>query len=203
MADREYEFTFEVAGLTDEVEDAIVEQTDASIATFGPVTTVTVSGFGETGFGAGTNARIALEHAGGTVLRCIEDVVTRRDIAGRTGMTPQAVGNWTRGDRQATTPFPAPYILAGGGLWLWGEVLEWLREVHPATFDAIGDDLAYPTRADHACIAGQIETSRRAVAMAGTFQPVGETFEVHLGREATQEPIAGANRVFSKIGAAA
>jgi len=202
MADREYEFTFEVAGLTDEVEDAIVEQTDATIATFGAVTTVTMTSFGTTGFGAATNARLAVEGAGGTVLRCVEDLVTRGDIAERTGMTRQAVSNWVRGERQATTPFPSPYVLAGGGLWLWGEVLEWLREVHPTTFAAVGDDLAYPTRADHACIAGQIESSRRAFAMA-ELQPVGQKFEVHMGSAAVQEPIAGADRVFAKIGAAA
>lgn len=83
-----------------------------------------------------------LRGCGIRVRRLYEDLVTRAAIASRTGMTRQAVGNWIRGDRKAATPFPEPYQLAGGGLWLWGEVSAWIGE----------EEIAYPTRRDYPAV---------------------------------------------------
>ena len=73
------------------------------------------------------------------------DLVSRQDIADRAGVTRQAVGQWVRGVRQASTPFPVPYNSVAGGIWFWGDVLAWLRP------QGYGQDtgLRYPTLDEH------------------------------------------------------
>ncbi|WP_328660201.1 hypothetical protein [Nocardia salmonicida] len=43
-----------------------------------------------------------------------------------------------------TDPFPAPANLVGGGVWLWGSVVAWLRRQGHET-----DDLGFPSMSDH------------------------------------------------------
>ena len=71
--------------------------------------------------------------------------VSRQDIADRAGVTRQAVGQWVRGVRQAATPFPIPYNSVAGGIWFWGDALDWLRR--QGYSQATG--LRYPTLDEH------------------------------------------------------
>jgi transcriptional regulator with XRE-family HTH domain len=162
MAEREYELTFEVSQLSEAVEDQVVDATAATVGVFRGSTLVTLSTHGASALVAATNARLAIENAGASVVRCVEDLVTLRDIAGRLGVTPQAVGNWARGERQGSVTFPHPYVFAGGGLWLWTEVLAWVRTTSPKIALGVDEGLTHPSRADLAAINGQIESARRA-----------------------------------------
>lgn len=175
MAEREYELTFEVSQLSEGAEEDLIDETDATVAIVRGSTLVALSATGASALTAATNARLALENAGATVLRCVEDLVTLRTIAERLEVTPQAVGNWVRGERQSGVRFPNPYVFAGGGLWLWGEVLAWVRVISPSIAERAEDDLSHPTRADHAAINGQIESAQRA--RAAGWIAVDESYE--------------------------
>jgi hypothetical protein len=96
---------------------------------------------------AGLRAAKALAAADLTPLRTYQDLVSRQDIADRVGMSRQAVGNWVRGERQNSQPFPAPVTLASGGLWLWTSVVRWIEAMGVAELN----ESALPTLADH-CI---------------------------------------------------
>lgn len=84
------------------------------------------------------------------------DLVTRQDIADRAGVTRQAVGQWVRGERHRTAPFPVPFNTVSGGVWLWGDVYGWLRERD------YGRDtgLRYPTLDEHIRIDRHIAMDR-------------------------------------------
>ncbi|MHA7620545.1 hypothetical protein ACX12M_18695 [Cellulosimicrobium cellulans] len=172
MTEREYELTFEIADVDEGLEDAIVDATDGTLASMYGTTLVTLTAPGPSALAAATCARLLLSEAGASVYRCVEDLVSRSEIAHRVGVTAQAVGNWVRGDRRDEVRFPSPYVFSAGGLWLWSEVIEWLDRVHPDLAAHASDGFAYPSRHDHAAIAGQIETSRRAVASASEWREV-------------------------------
>lgn len=64
-----------------------------------------------------------LDRAGIQAIHLLEDLVTRQDIADRLNTSRQAVGNWVRGNRRDNSFLT--YYLVAGGVWLWGEVVEW------------------------------------------------------------------------------
>lgn len=143
----QYEVIFEVDELDDGTIDAIYDRFDALVSAHAGLTLLTVTASGPTAVVAAKRAVEELEGKDVRVIvrRSVEDLVTRVDIANRCGTTPQAVGQWIRGTRQRQVSFPAPYSLVTGGIWLWGEVNEWLRRVgkpHEA-------ELCFPRREDH------------------------------------------------------
>ena len=151
-----YELTLELAPITDDLEDAIADAFECVIASHSDVTTVTLTAEGRTCVAAALAALEELRLLGADVRRLVDDLVGRREIARRAGVTPQAVGLWVRGERHADVAFPSPFVLAGGGLWLWGEVLPALA----SRGISLGDDIGYPSRHDAQVIGGAIAASR-------------------------------------------
>lgn len=159
-----FEFCFEIEPVSETVEDAIADRFDCLISSHSSVTTVTITANGESCVRAAREAIDDLSALGVTTLRLMDDLVDRGEIARRAGVTRQAVGLWVRGERHTGTPFPAPYVLAAGGLWLWGEVLEALRR-RGVTVD---DPMVYPTRADSSLINGSLTRTRALESGAWT-----------------------------------
>ncbi len=109
---------------------------------------MTVSAEGSSAFEAAQSAVANLEQLGVHVQHTSEDLVTRRDIAERLGLTAQAVGLWVRGERHAEDPFPESFNSVAGGVWLWGDVTAW---AHRHGLD-VEQDVHFPSREDHARI---------------------------------------------------
>jgi hypothetical protein len=139
----EFELVFSTAALTSELEDRLLETFDCTIATHDDLTLVTLSATGHEVPMVARATYAEMEALGVQPLRLEPDLVSRRDIAKRVGVTPQAVGLWTARRRRRANPFPTPFTLAGGGLWLWAEVNEWLR-AHGETHD----EIHFPSRED-------------------------------------------------------
>ncbi|MCA1703497.1 MAG: hypothetical protein LC808_09660 [Actinobacteria bacterium] len=141
-----YELTFEVDELADDIIDAIYDRFDALVSAHAHVTLITLTAEGPTAVVAGKRAVEEPESELRVVVRrSVEDLVTRADIASRCDVTPQAVGQWIRGARQREASFPARFSLVAGGIWLWGEVNDWLRRVGKPH----DGDLCFPRREDH------------------------------------------------------
>ncbi|MFE6923818.1 hypothetical protein ACFVAV_22525 [Nocardia sp. NPDC057663] len=124
-----FEFMFVVEGITDAFDpriELVEAHLDCVLERHSELTLVTLAATGTSAYIAGVHAVHILETAGIRVTRTYADLVTRQDIADRAEVTRQAVGNWVRGERCGTQPFPAPTNLAAGGLWLWRDVNKWL-----------------------------------------------------------------------------
>ena len=150
MNPRAFELRLEIAPIPEDIEDAIAESFDCLIATHSGMTSVTLSATGDTCVAAALSAIEQLRDLGAVPIRLIDDLVGRREIARRAGVTPQAVGLWIRGERHTASPFPPPFVDAGGGLWLWGELV-------PALADrgvVVDGDVRYPSRLDSQRIGG-------------------------------------------------
>ena len=149
MPTNSYELSFELPTLSEKIEDLVADQFDSVIAVHDEVTTVTLTADGDDCVMAAIAAINPLRNLGAEPVRLVDDVVSRSEIARRMGVTPQSVGQWIRGERHTETPFPSPYILTDGGLWLWGEVV--------AALKARGEDVEemnYPSRRDIQIIGG-------------------------------------------------
>ena len=141
----EYELILVVDDLADDVVQALYREFDVTVAVHGPSTLMTLTANGETASHAARSVVERLERDFGVVVqRSYHDLVSRTDIAQRCCATPQAVGQWVRGERHRDRPFPEPYNHVGGGVWLWGEVNEWLRSV-----GRDHDSSGFPDRVDH------------------------------------------------------
>lgn len=126
-----YEFVFVIPDV-DAVGDPRLEAAqgrldDLVVEAHGGLTLATVSAEGVDAVEAGRRVAVELTACGLPPERTHPDLVTRQEIADRVDMTRQAVGNWVRRERHHADPFPIPVHLVGGGVWLWGEVVEWLR----------------------------------------------------------------------------
>lgn len=172
-----FELTFEVPEMSEPVEDAVADSLDAVIATHHGVVTVTVLVTAPDCVTAARSAIDTLRHLGAPPRRLVEDLVTRSQIAERADVTRQAVGQWIRGERHSGVAFPRPFVLAGGGLWLWGEVLDALaaRDIE------LDEGISYPTRRENQLIGGMlaadghppswstdVQTARRFAVTPGT-----------------------------------
>jgi hypothetical protein len=65
----------------------------------------------------------------GAIVRAVDlDLVAATDIASRTGVSRQAVGQWVASD-DAETPFPPAlgHVAGGTRVWAWSAVVPWLR----------------------------------------------------------------------------
>jgi hypothetical protein len=149
MSANSYEPSFEVAEMSEAVEDQVSNRFDSVIAVHDDVTTVTLTVEGGTCLRTSIAAIGSLREAGVEPIRLVDDVVSRSEIARRMGVTPQSVGQWIQGERHSESDFPAPYILADGGLWLWGEVVKAL-----ANRGIEIEDIGYPSRRDIQVIGG-------------------------------------------------
>ncbi len=155
----EYELTFKLDPLTDEQEDAVYDATDAVVGVHGGTTLATITGDGCSATEAAKRAVTVLELHGAVVRRLYEDLVSRSMIAERAGVTPQAVGHWARGERQAD--FPEPFNHAAGGLWIWGEVNTWLGRRD------LGDGLNHPYGIDYIHVNDWLSSRQAALAVGG------------------------------------
>lgn len=129
MTAHEFEIAFVIE--TVEAEDPRIDQAmealpGTTISGALGLTVATTLVDADTAIAAGLHAAKALAAAGLAPLRTYQDLVSRQDIADRVGMSRQAVGNWVRGERQNSRPFPAPVTLSSGGLWLWSSVVSWI-----------------------------------------------------------------------------
>lgn len=139
-----YELTFEVDSLDDDTIDAIYDRFDALVAAHEDVTLLTVTAEGPTVIVAATRAVDILEGDLRVVTqRSVEDLVTWDDIANRCATTPVTVKQWLQETQRII--FPARYSLVSGGVWLWGEVNNWLRRAGKPH----DNDISFPTRSDH------------------------------------------------------
>jgi hypothetical protein len=126
-----YEFILVVEGIADAFDpkvERIEEHFDCIVEHHSELTLVTLTATGRSAFVAGVDAVRTLESFGVHVVRTYPDLVTRQDIADRAEVTRQAVGNWVRGERSGSIPFPRPVHLAAGGLWLWADIHHWLTD---------------------------------------------------------------------------
>lgn len=89
-----------------------------------------------------TTRRLANTVAGANAVRVDPDLVTISDIAGRVGVSREAVRQWTHGTRK---PFPSQFDTIGADqrVWRWVEIVEWLEWAKAIDMD---EDL--PTLAD-------------------------------------------------------
>lgn len=141
----EYEWMFVVAALSEEQERSILDDLDGFVGGHDATTLVTVSAEGDDADSVGRSMVHALLDLGVEVSRAYYDLVGRSEIARRAGVTPQAVGNWARGSRQDSIPFPAKFALAGGGVWLWHDVHNWLTR---AQIDCDVEQISYASQDD-------------------------------------------------------
>lgn len=121
---------------------------DIVVETHSGLTLATITAEGANATDAGLAAAATLTQCDLAVQRSHPDFVTRQDIAARAEVTRQAVGNWVRGDRMSGDSFPTPVNLVSGGIWLWGDVIAWLRR----NGHQVDDDMQYPSIEDHARI---------------------------------------------------
>jgi hypothetical protein len=141
----DYELTF----IVDSLEESQIEQLLTNFdcvagETHAGEEFVTVTAQGTNAVEAAKAMQTQLATFGVLVRRLEFDLVTRREIAERLSVEPQAVGLWVRGERSRN--FPRAFHEVANGVWLWGDVVRWSRETRgldPA------DGLSFPTREDH------------------------------------------------------
>lgn len=147
MSPTEFELIFaipEVADPTDKRISVVEEHLDIVVESHSGLTLATVTAEGHDAAAAALGAAAILSICGLAPTRSYPDLVTRQDIADRAQVSRQAVGNWVRGERITADPFPSPVNLVGGGVWLWGEIVAWLRRHNHST-----DDISFPSLNDH------------------------------------------------------
>lgn len=183
-----YEVTFRTSPLTDELEDEILNiGANFTVDNHGrtPLTLVTMTDefAAHDGAAAGLTLADVLTGLGITVYEVHADLVTASDVAERCGVTRQAVNNWIRGDRQSSSPFPAPANLVRGGVWHWSEVNAWLRDQGKAHDDSV----VYLMREEETAVNYRLCVKRRAKSL---HSPVG-----HL----SVPTVAGAGAVLTHV----
>ncbi|WP_372700014.1 hypothetical protein [Arthrobacter sp. JSM 101049] len=143
-----YELLFEIAEPSEEALEAAEIDIELVYAVHGNTHRLTVWQEAPSPLMATKTATNTLREAGLTVVRLAEDLVSRQDIAERLESTRQAVGNWVRGARRAGAPdsFPDPFSTVAGGIWLWGDINKWSRNLGK------GDEFEFPNRCDYAII---------------------------------------------------
>lgn len=124
----DFEWTFIVTGLDERRVDEVLDEFDCVVGTtHGLEDFVTATTSGPDAVAAGQKLAADLAARGLRVVRSERDLVDRQDIAHRLGVTRQNVGQWVRGER-GTVSFPPSFSDVSGGVWLWGDVVNWLRE---------------------------------------------------------------------------
>jgi hypothetical protein len=80
-------------------------------------------------------------------IRLDDDLVSIPDVAGRVGVTREAVRNWANGTRHANFPLPRGVVGDGIKVWAWSDVSVWLRDNL-----SLGDADEFPSAHDAALI---------------------------------------------------
>lgn len=80
-------------------------------------------------------------------VRLDDDLVSISDVAGRVGVTREAVRHWANGVRQSNFPIPRGIVGDGIKVWGWAEVNAWLQ----ANL-GVGDAESFPSAHDAALI---------------------------------------------------
>jgi hypothetical protein len=125
----QFELIFAVNDLPDETVLRIHQDRAVFTAAFGGLTVVTVTADGDDVLEVARQQVRELEAISGVhVVRCCEDLMTLGDVADRVEVAEDVVRRWIEEEAETEHPFPKPYHLVGGGVWLWGEVNDWLRE---------------------------------------------------------------------------
>lgn len=202
----DYELTFIIPDVGEEVIGQLMEHFDClPSTTHTGLHQLTMTCSGSDAVKAGKDAHFALMEFGVHAERIVPDLVTRSAIAQRIGVTPQAVGNWIRGDRNAGMPFPEAFSDVAGGVWLWTDVVNWARV---ALRRELEPGIELPTREDldalNDCINRSYDKPEPAVGSyrAFRFPLVAATVEEHaqyarlirLARAASEVPLG--NRRF-------
>lgn len=173
MSPTEFELIFvtpDLAGPGDDRVAMVEEHLDVVVESHSGLTLATVTAEGADAVTAALSAAAVLSACGLSPVRSYPDMVTRQDIADRADVSRQAVGNWVRGERMQSDPFPTPVNLVGGGVWLWGDVVAWLRR-HGHDIE----DLKFPSIAEHARIdTALLQTPTRSATFAGHVALSGE-----------------------------
>jgi hypothetical protein len=76
-------------------------------------------------------------------IRLDDDLVSIPDVAGRVGVTREAVRNWANGARHANFPMPRGVVGDGIKVWAWADVSLWLQENL-----GLGDSEQFPSAHD-------------------------------------------------------
>lgn len=166
MSTTDFEIAFLIPELTDAFDPRVTqveEAMDIVVSSHSGVSVATVIATGSDAVAAGRAASATLSACGLPPKRTYPDLVSRQDIADRLDVSRQAVGNWVRGERHQEYPFPAPANLVAGGVWLWGDIAEWLRRT-----GSDPDDVGYPTLQDHARLDEFLAAAPEAVAAPRT-----------------------------------
>ena len=141
-------------------------------------------------------------------VRLDDDLVAIPDVAGRVGLTREAVRNWANGTRHAHFPLPRGVVGDGIKVWAWSDVSGWLRENL-----GLGDSEKFPSQHDAAVINGWFADAfhRKIVTRAaGAMWSVGErirtstetTVPRHPEPRPAWIPAASERRHLSAIGGA-
>lgn len=182
-----YELIFvldEVGELGDPRVDAVEAELDALFERHGDLCLATISVEATSAYSAAVEGVRHLVAAGFVVRRSYPDLVNRAEVAERLGVTRQAVGNWIRGERQSAVVFPSAVHLAAGGLWLWGDVIDWYRA---SGCEITDPELRYPSIDDHVAIDAYVQNQRRWTVLAGnaTATTTAYTFTLAWQRSVT------------------
>lgn len=142
----DFEWTFIVTGLNERRADGLLDDLDCIVGTtHGREDFVTVTASGPDAASAGRAMLSELAGRGLTVVRSERDLVDRQDISNRLGVSRQNIGQWVRGERGLLT-FPLPFSDVSGGVWLWGDVVGWLRRTGRNDGTA---GMEFPSAQDH------------------------------------------------------
>lgn len=158
MDNTDFEIAFVVPGLEgafDPRVSQVEEAMDVVASSHSRLSVATVIVPGENAVEAGRHAAAVLSSCGLPPVKTYPDLVSRQDIADRLDVSRQAVGNWVRGDRQQANPFPAPVHMVAGSIWLWGDIVAWLRRTGREC-----DELEFPTMLDHALLDALLARAR-------------------------------------------
>jgi len=127
-----FEFSFIVSGVdphSDDFEDKFFEAgcDDATLMLFKGRVVATFAREHETYSDAVVSAYANLSLTGANIERFDPDfLVTKSDIAERSGLTRQAITNYAKGERGEGFPAPTFRVMTSSPLWDWVDVSDWL-----------------------------------------------------------------------------
>ena len=127
-----FEFTFVISGVdphAENFEDAFFEAgcDDATLMLYKGSVIATFAREHETYSDAVVSAYANLRVAGAEIERFDPDfLVTKSDIAERSGLTRQAITHYANGERGEGFPPPSFRIMTSSPLWDWVDVSDWL-----------------------------------------------------------------------------
>lgn len=154
----DYELIFITRPLTEDQEFTLLDKLDCIVGRrHDGLSFVTTWVAGDDAETAANYAHALLVAAGVAVQRMEFDLAGRSELAHRLGVTRQAIGNYVRGERRLGAPFPAMFSDVAGGVWLWGDVVDWYRN---QGLDDPRPGIGYPNRADIESFNADLHASR-------------------------------------------